>query len=305
MNEFFQKVIKTSKFYLKKVLLQFRLFRYQVSKVKLDQPIFVVGCSRAGTTLVYKTLSESKYLGSLQKETHVFWAELHPIQDRNWLSHEIPEEMACDEDIKHVSQFFYSQTGKNRIVDKNNQNGLSIPYLAKLFPDAHFIYIKRNPGDNINSLIQGWNKASEFATWSDKIPESINIEKGKYKQWCFFLAKDWRKYTQALIEEVCAYQYKAMNEAILDANINIPEQQWHELSYEKLIREPVEEFEKLFTACGVPFDKHVRLHCQNVLQKPYNTFSEIRVEKWKDEQYKEKIESILPSINHICNRMGY
>ena len=175
MNEFLEKVIKTCAYYKNKILIQLRLHRYQIFEVKLQQPIFVVGCSRAGTTLVYKTLSESNYIGTLQKETHGFWSALHPLQNRNWESHEIPEQMACDEDRRHVSRFFYSHTGKARIVDKNNQNGLSIPYLIKLFPDAHFIYIKRNPGDNINSLIQGWNKADEFGTWSDDLPEKIGI----------------------------------------------------------------------------------------------------------------------------------
>jgi len=230
-------------------------------EVKLNQPIFVVGCSRAGTTLIYKTLSESKYLGSLQKETHDFWAALHPPEQRNWESHEIPVQMACEEDIRYVSRFFFTQTGKKRIVDKNNQNGLSIPYLFKLFPDAHFIYIKRNPGDNINSLIQGWNKADEFGTWSDNLPEKVNIENGKNKQWCFFLAKDWRNHTKAKTEEVCAFQYKSMNEAILNAKKNIPLEQWHEISYETLINNPTQEFEKIFHECSIPFDSHLKQHC--------------------------------------------
>ncbi len=118
---------------------------------------------------MYKTLSESHFIGSLQKETHDFWAALHPPLQRNWESHEIPEENACDKDRMYISWYFYSQTGKKRIVDKNNQNGLSVPYLYRLFPDAHFVYIKRNPGDNINSLIQGWNKDDEFATWSNNL----------------------------------------------------------------------------------------------------------------------------------------
>jgi hypothetical protein len=305
MNEFIEKVIKTLVYYKNKILIWLRSLRYQIFEAKLYKPIFVVGCSRAGTTLVYKTLSESKYLGTLQKETHDFWARLHPAQERNWESHEIPEKMACDGDKKYVSRFFYTQTGKKRIVDKNNQNGLSIPYLLKLFPDAHFIYIKRNPGDNINSLIQGWNKADEFATWSDDLPEKVNIENDKNQRWCFFLAKGWRNYTKAKIEEVCAFQYIAMNEAILNAKKNIPAKQWHEISYETLINEPLQEFEQIFLDCGVIFDNHLKQHCKEVLQKPYNTFSEIRIDKWKDGQNKEKIEKILPEVNNIAKRMGY
>ncbi len=305
MNDFVEKVNKTLKHYISNSLIYLRTFRYQISSVKLDRPIFVVGCSRAGTTMVYKTLSESKYLGTLQKETHDFWAALHPIQERNWESHEIPEQMACDEDRRKVGYFFYTQTGKKRIVDKNNQNGLSIAYLIKLFPDAHFVYIKRKAGDNINSLIQGWNKANEFATWSSKLPEKINIETGQNKRWCFFLAKGWRNFIESKIEEVCAFQYKSMNEAILKAKNNIPIKQWHEMSYDILISNPVEEFEKIFLGCGLPFDNHLKQHCKEVLQKPYNTFSEIRVDKWRDGDYKAEIERILPYTDSITKKMGY
>lgn len=305
MKNFQEKVIKTLSYYVNKILFQLRICRYHFSPVKLEQPIFVVGCSRAGTTLIYKTLSESKYLGSLQKETHDFWAALHPLQEKNWETHEISEKMASDEDRQYVSQFFYTQTGKRRIVDKNNQNGLSIPYLLSLFPDAHFVYIKRNPGDNINSLIQGWNKSDEFATWSNDLPEEVNIENGANQRWCFFLAKGWRDYKNTTIEEVCAFQYKTMNESILNAKKNTPEKQWHEISYEVLIKEPVHEFEKIFLSCGIPFDRRIEQHCKEVLQKPYNTFSEIRIDKWKDGLNKEKIEKILPKIQHTIKQLGY
>jgi len=305
MFDFQEKVTKTVKYYISIGLIYLRIFRYNISPVKLDRPIFVIGCSRAGTTLVYKTLSESKYLGSLQKETHDFWASIHPIEDRNWESHEIPAELACYKDLEQVSKFFYCQTGQRRIVDKNNQNGLSISYLFKLFPNAHFIYIKRNAGDNINSLIQGWNKANEFATWSNMLPETVDIEGGKNKRWCFFLAKGWKRYTKANIEEVCAFQYRAINEAILDAKESVSKEQWHEISYETLINNPLEEFEKIFIACNIPFDNHLKQHCKEVLLKPYNTFSEIRIDKWKDGVNQAKIEKVLPSLNELVKRMGY
>jgi len=296
-HEFLEKVIKTLRYYRNNLFIFLRSLRFKISPVKLSQPVFVVGCSRAGTTLIYKTLSESKALGSLQKETHDFWAELHPLAERNWESHEIPEEEACEKDRKIVNRFFYSLTGRRRIVDKNNQNGLSIQYLIKLFPDAHFVYIKRNPGDNINSLIQGWGKAEEFSTWSDDLPEKINIDGGKYKRWCFFLAKGWRNYINSSIEEVCAFQYKTINKSILEAKKHIPTEQWHEISYELLIKDPIHEFEKIFKGCNIPFDNHLKQHCQDVLQKPYNTFSEIRADKWKDGENKEKIEKVLPSLS--------
>lgn len=265
----------------------------------------MVGCSRAGTTLVYKTFSQSQFLGSLQKETHDFWAQLHPLSERLWNTHAIDPMLASEQDKKTVAQHFYTQTGSNRIVDKNNQNGLSVPYLYRLFPDAHFVYITRNPGDNIDSLIHGWNRGVEFAAWSEELTDTVRIDNGKFRQWCFFLAEGWRQLTQSTIEEVCAFQYRMMNEAILSAKALIPTDQWHEVHYEALIKNPVLEFQKLFKACDIPFDAYMEANCKSVLNNPYNTFSEIRIEKWKDGINQEKIKRILPLVEDISRHMGY
>jgi len=305
MKELSDKIIKTIKHYRNKQLVRARriisFFYYR----PLISPIFVIGCSRAGTTLVYKTFSESTELGSLHKETHDFWMALHPLKQRDWDTHSIPANLANTNIKRLVSNFFYANTGKRRIVDKNNQNGLSVPYLYSLFPDAHFIYIKRNPGDNIDSLIHGWNKPEEFATWSNEIDTKIEIENGKFRHWCFFLATGWRNYITSAIEEVCAFQYAAMNRSILDSKLAIPPKQWHEVSYESLINNPVQEFKKLFISCEILFDEKLQRHCKTVLKNPYNTFSDIGIEKWKTGENAIKIQKILPKIKDIVIDMGY
>jgi hypothetical protein len=296
---------KNIDYYWDKLKIKARSARYILAPVSLHRPIFVVGCSRAGTTLIYKTFSESSQLGTLNRETHDFWAAMHPPEDRGWENHAIPEANACDQDRDHVSRFFYARTGQRRIVDKNNQNGLSIPYLLRLFPDAHFVFIKRSPGDNINSLIYGWAKSDEFGTWASRLPEAVSIDGGAYRQWCFFLADGWRQYTTSPIEDVCAFQYRSMNEAILQAKKQVPEQQWHEVCYETLIADPVGEFKRLFESCGLLFDAHLQRHCAEVIAKPYNAFSAIKVDKWKEGDNQERIERILPSVSTIAEKLGY
>jgi hypothetical protein len=305
MNDFFNKVNKTARHYEALARSTARKVRFAISPVTLNQPIFVVGCSRAGTTLVYKTFSESKELGSLQKETHDFWASLHPASERDWSSHEIDKTLACEDDNQKATQLFYIGTGQRRIVDKNNQNGLSIPYLYRLFPDAHFVFIKRSPGDNIESLIKGWGKAAEFGTWSDDLPENVSIDNGAYKNWCFFLAHGWRNYCQSPIESVCAFQYAAINRAILDAREEVPEKQWHEVSYEALLASPVEEFRRLFKACELTFTPALEQHCSEVLDKPYNTFSTIGVDKWRQGENRDRVASALKNLEAIAADLGY
>jgi hypothetical protein len=305
LSEFSDKVGKTLAFHGRRLQRGLRALRWDLSRQPATRPIIVVGCSRAGTTLVYKTLSESREIGSLQRETHDYWTELHPLADKNWDTHALEAGDASVMDHDGVSRYFYSWTGKHRWVDKNNQNGLCMPYLHALFPDAVFVFVKRSPGDNLNSLIEGWRKPEEFATWSTELPATVAVDNGQLHQWCFFLADGWRNYVNAPVEEVAAFQYAAINQAILDAKSRLPAGQWVEVFYEDFLRDPVATFRQVFEGCGLAFDARLQAHCAEVLDIPYNAFSEIRLDKWKDGRNREKIARVLPQVAEVAARMGY
>lgn len=302
---FWAKVDKTLRFHGRRAGRRLRAAWWDLRRMPAVRPVFVVGCSRAGTTLVYKTFSESPELGSLQKETHDFWMDLHPLESRDWESHVLRASDATEEDRNRATRLFYSETGMRRFVDKNNQNGLCVPFLQALWPDAYFVYVKRSPGDNINSLMQGWRRPEEFATWSDAIPEKVAVDQGDLSRWCFFLPEGWRNYLTAPLEEVCAYQYRAMNESILAARDAVDPDRWVEVAYEDLLRDPVNAFAAAYDACGMIFSTEVRRHCETVLKRPYNAFSEIRLEKWREGADRERIEKVLPSVEAVAQRMGY
>jgi len=305
LSDFIDKVRKTLVFYAKRMRRGLRRMRWTLSPQPAERPIIVVGCSRAGTTLVYKTLSESQEIGSLQRETHDYWTGLHPLADKHWDTHALDAGDASPDERDGVSRYFYSWTGKHRWVDKNNQNGLCVPYLRSLFPDAVFVFVKRSPGDNLNSLIEGWRKPEEFATWSNDLPAKVAVENGQLNQWCFFLSDGWRNYVNAPVEEVAAFQYAAINRAILDARAGIPAGQWVEVFYEDFLRDPVATFRQVFEGCGLAFDSRLQAHCAEVLDIPYNAFSEIRLDKWKDGRNREKIERVLPLVSDVAAEMGY
>ena len=305
MAEFLSKVAKTLRYHACQLLIFFRGLWWDVAKPMPLAPVFIVGCSRAGTTLVYKTFSESEELGSLQKETHDFWSGFHPLEERDWESHTLLAKDARESDRLTVARYFFSNTGKRRFVDKNNQNGLCIRYLHTLFPDACFIYVKRSPGDNLNSLMEGWRRPDEYATWSDDLPEKVSIDGGEITRWCFFLPDGWRSHLDSALEAVCAFQYRAMNEAILEAKPSIPAAQWIEIMYEDLLADPVSGFRTAIENCGIAFTPALQRHCESVLANPYNAFSEIRRDKWRQGRNRERLEKVLPSLGRLAVRMGY
>ena len=305
VSDFFDKVNKTLTHHARRLRRAMRGMRWDRSRRPASRPIIVVGCSRAGTTLVYKVLSESHEIGSLQRETHDYWTDLHPLSDKHWDTHALDAADVGATDRDEVSRYFYRWTGHHRWVDKNNQNGLCVPYLQALFPDAVFVFVKRSPGDNLNSLIEGWRKPDEFATWSNDLPATVAVENGQLSQWCFFLAEGWRDYVNAPVEDVAAFQYNAINQAILDARAGLPASQWVEVFYEDFLRDPDTTFRRVFEGCGLHFDAALQARCAEVLDTPFNAFSEIRLDKWKDGRNRDKIERALPRVADVAGRMGY
>jgi hypothetical protein len=298
------KLRKTGDFYTQRAAEWWRDLVWPLAKPVFDRPVFVIGCSRAGTTAVYKVLSMASELASMQKESHEFWDELHPLQERNWDSHILTAEDADARARAEVSRFFYRHLGSRRFLDKANQNCFRIPYLHAIFPDAFFVYVRRDGRDNINSLIHGWGRPEQFGGWSGNLPAEVRIDGGKYTRWCFFLFPGWRDLVNAPVETVCARQWVEANEAVLSAREAVPPGQWVDLVYEDMLKVPVETFERVFAQLGISFTDEIRSHCDDLAAKPYNAFSAPRLEKWKEEN-RERIERVIPVIAGMMGRLGY
>lgn len=305
MAELLTKIDKTLRHHGRALQRAARGLWWDLARPPAERPVIVLGCSRAGTTVVYKTLSESPQLGTLQRETHDFWVALHPLEEKGWNTHALEATDASARDRDRVTRYFYAWTGRRRWVDKNNQNGLCVPYLQALFADAVFVYVKRSPGDNLNSLIEGWGKPDKYSTWTDRFPERVAIDDGRYTRWCFFLADGWREYLTARIEEVAAFQYQAINRAILDARRHVPAAQWVEVFYEDLVRDPLAGYRQIYAGCGLDFTPEVAQHCREVLTKPYDVFGEIKLDKWKEGRNRERVERVLDRLAPLAREMGY
>jgi hypothetical protein len=271
----------------------------------MRRPVLVVGCSRSGTTVIYKTLSLAPDLATLNREAHAFWESLHPAAAGGWQVHDLAAIDATPGDREAVLRYYHRYLGAGRFVDKTNQNGFRIPYLEALLDEPHFVFVKRSPGDNIHSLITGWGRPEEYGDWSVDLPAEVRIDHGHYRRWCFFLFDGWRGYLGASIEEVCARQWQAYNEAVLVARSAIPAARWAEVVYEELLDDPVAVFEALFDRLDLKFSAAVRRHCETVISRPYNAFSRPARDKWRASADRERIERVLPTVAETAAALGY
>lgn len=280
---------------------------WDLSGQTMSDPVFLIGCSRSGTTMTYETLAASSELVSIGYELPQLWDGLYGPAHSDWASEAAQAGDANPAHRQAFFRFFYSRVGKGRILDKTCINILRIPYLIKLFPNAHFVYLYRDGRSNVSSLIDGWNNDGHFGLrqFLGEYPVQVAIDNGRFDDWSFFLPPGWQDYNTATLEEVCAFQWLSANRMAREAKSLVPESQWTEIRYEDLLDEPVENFERVYERLALPFDSTIRDICSNLSKRPTSLVSGAPDrEKWK-KRNGALIESVADRLKPMLNELGY
>jgi LPS sulfotransferase NodH len=275
-----------------------------VSAGRPQRPILVIGCPRSGTTVLLETLLRSTQLRSIHNEGHILWQPHHHPRDRGWDSDRLGAEDVGDREREYVYLALRMFVRGRRFVDKTPENCLRIPYLLKLFPDASFVYLRRRPADNVSSLMAGWRARPRFVTY--RLPERLEgLGPLSGNQWSFVLIPGWRELRSAPLEEICARQYIACNEEVLEARDAVEPSRWHEVAYEELIADPVATTRSLFARLGAAFDRSVEEHARALPSRPsFTTLSPPKVGKWR-ERNRAEVARVLPLLARVERRLGY
>jgi hypothetical protein len=280
---------------------------WNLARPEAPDPIFIVGCSRSGTTVTYETISTARGLLSFGWEIPEFWENLWGPQSCNWASHAAGAEDARPEHRDAALRYFYARLGRGQVLDKTCINVLRVPYLHRLFPQARFIHLYRDGRDNVSSLMEGWRHDGHFGLRKllGSFPCDVSINNGEFTEWSFFLPPGWRAYNSSPLEDVCAFQWLSANRAALDASKLIPSGQWLALRYEDIFDRPVEMFRKVFAWLDLPFDEAVRKRCAGLADAPTSIVKGApKKQKWK-EHNPEAIDRILPMIRPLMLELGY
>lgn len=293
---------------LRQLRYELRGLWYDLAHPSMPDPVFVVGCSRSGTTITYETLAAAPQFLKFGWEIPQFWDGLYGPLSNGWQSEAAGAQDARPEHRNAALRYFYQRLGAGWVLDKTCINVLRIPYLHALFPAAKFVFIQRDGRDNISSMMDGWRLGRtdgrfELSQFFGPFPEPVAINGGEFKEWAFFLAPGWREYNHASLEEVCAFQWLSANRLALGAKRGIPPEQWIQLRYEDIFERPVEMFEEAFTRLGLPFTAALRVRCAN-LQPTSVVKGAPKKQKWKDSN-PEAIARILPMIAPMLRELGY
>lgn len=259
-----------------------------------ERPIFIVGCPRSGNTVLFQVLRHLQGVATIGREGHVLWDTFHPPQRVDWASHALgPQDIRWFE-RRYLAWAIPSLSGKGRFLDKTPRNVLRLPYLDALFPDASYVFIRRDPRGAISSLIRGW-RDQKVGGWM--VPGPFQVQGIPERRWFYLLVPGWGDMDGRPLEEVCARQFMACDDAILSFTARLPADRWTEVHYEDLLKDPVGEVERLGRALGMLLPPAARDTVRGTVRSD-------DPDSWRSRTPAE-IDRIMPLIEPALGRMGY
>jgi hypothetical protein len=239
----------------------------------------------------------------VQSEGHILWDEFHHPRDRGWDSDALTAEDLSTREREYVYCAIKVFVRRRRFLDKTPESCLRIGYLDALFPDATFVFLHRRAAPNVSSLVEAWKARPRFVKY--RLPEPLTgIGELSGNQWSFALVPGWRELRSATLEEICARQYIACNEAVLEARTAIDADRWVDVGYENLLAAPSEVLRSLFARLDLTFERDAESYAAQLSKNVSRTaLTAPRAEKWRDRS--EEIERVLPLVAETERRLGY
>jgi len=287
----------------------------------IEKPIFIIGCNRSGTTLLFRNLSEHPDLWSLYVEAQEVFHSQFPVDPVEGERVAGPVESYTATAIRdglyrqaHNKEAFqdrlllsqvpprFIQRPLNRLykppairlVEKTPANSLRIPFLAEAFPDARFIYVVRRGEAVVSSLMEGWKR------WNDT-PES---EPFRFKKWHYLVPPGWQEYVDEPLEIICALQWIESNRFAYQDLERLASDRYLLVRHEDLVSDPVSAYERILGFCGLRESEYFDSVVSRANTHAYTTGgSAPRRHKWK-ELHLDEIERIRSSLTPV-NELFY
>lgn len=137
------------------------LWLHRIWPSRIQDPIFLVGCPRSGTSILGQILSADPSIRYLYEPRYI-WSNLDPHLDIWNYKYPIREGVLVWDETDYdarvarkLARWFAAEqmiTRKDRLVEKTPENTFRMLWLSSLFPDARFIHIIRNGVDVALSL---------------------------------------------------------------------------------------------------------------------------------------------------------
>lgn len=253
---------------------------------RVDRPIFILGSPRSGTSVF------SRYFG--QHPELANWSEGHCLFDPMYMNrraeHRWTEEQASWYGSRRLHSNIYwfmrymrwrQRLPIKRFTNKLPRNTLRVPWLLKVFPDAHFVHIIRDGRAVIRSMV--------------RVIEKNNLYDRPLGQ--FARPPGWQEYYQNDIYEAHSRQWVGIEETVQKDLEAVPTERVYRTKYEEFILNTRGIMKEICEQFG--------LDASDAALARYPEHLENRNAKWPRECSPEQIETMRKWASPMLIHYGY
>jgi hypothetical protein len=266
-----------------------------------DRPVFIVCPPRSGSTLLFETMAQSPDVFTIGDESHQLIegvAALAPAA-RGFESNRLVAADATPEVVAELRGSFFAAlrdraqrqpdaAGRVRMLEKTPKNALRVPFLARVFPDARFIYLHRDPRPVLASMMEAWS-SGRFRTYPN-LPGWTGLP------WSLLLVPGWRDLLGQPLHQVVAAQWNTTTRLLLDDLERLPSGSWTVAKYEAFVANPDAEIRRLCAANELAWDSILPQ------ELPLSSYTVSTPDPTKWQRYAAEIDAVLPLIDAQARR---
>lgn len=239
-----------------------------------DQPVFVVGMPRSGTTLIEQMIASHSRAGGAGELPEIprIAAELVPQKRKLGALRQLKEVFTAEKQAEYAEGYLEilerGREGLDRIVDKMPANFMYLGLIDSLFPNATIIHAIRHPLDICISCYVQQFKFLEWSTQFSTIAEMYELYRG--------MMAYWRKV--------------------------LPEGRIVDVHYEQLTGSPEREGARMLDACGLEWDDNVLRFYEQEHAVKTASLSQVRQPIYKSSQ--QRWARYAPYIGELATRLA-
>lgn len=272
------------------------------------KPLFIICPPRSGSGFLFEQLTSTGLFDHLPHEADKEWSGALSV---------FRIKVGCDSLMElKIGQAFRAELldrlnekiiparrsqGTVPYLDKTIANTLRLPVLAKLFPEARYIFIRRDPREVISSMLEGWPFFERFG--KPELTAKLRCNrKREIDHWSYPSPEGWEEWVDQPLPEICAWSWMRHVEEMLlfREKTSSP---ILDVTYSDLVKNPPETVQRILEFADMSeLDRAPSSEWNNVLSQ--TTVSKPEAKKWRRLHEKE-INGILAMISDTAERFGF
>jgi parallel beta-helix repeat protein len=201
--------------------------------------LFVIGAPRAGQAQLARVLAQAEHTkltsSASQQRLEALLATEYPHSDRR-------DALTATPVLVAQFQQLVQHNPRGWVVDYTGANALRVPFLAAAFPEARFVYLARNPAEQIARMIGAWH-TGHFVTY----PQLPNWD----GSWSLPLIPGWEALKGHSTAQIALTQWATITTTALDDLAELAPERWHMLDYAALCADPRATLHRLSQFTGL------------------------------------------------------